>query len=125
MRNPLIKRLPRELKGDFRKYLVLFLLLTLTIGFVSGMFVANDSMLIAAADALVENNVEDGHFDLDEKPTDKLKEAIEDEGVSLYEQFYKELEEDVDGDGNPEADIRVFIVRQQVNTACLMYGKMP
>ncbi len=125
MRNPLIKRLPRELKGDFRKYLVLFLLLTLTIGFVSGMFVANDSMLIAAADALVENNVEDGHFDLDEKPTDKLKEAIEDEGVSLYEQLYKELEEDVDGDGNPEADIRVFIVRQQVNTACLMYGKMP
>jgi putative ABC transport system permease protein len=125
MRNPLIKRLPRELKGDFRKYLVLFLLLTLTIGFVSGMFVANDSMLIAAADALVENNVEDGHFDLDGKPTDKLKEAIEDEGVSLYEQFYKELEEDVDGDGDPEADIRVFIVRQQVNTACLMYGKMP
>ena len=125
MRNPLIKRLPRELKGDFRKYLVLFLLLTLTIGFVSGMFVANDSMLIAAADALVENNVEDGHFDLDEKSTDKLKEAIEDEGVSLYEQFYKEFEEDVDGDGNPEADIRVFIVRQQVNTACLMYGKMP
>ncbi|MCR4832131.1 MAG: permease [Butyrivibrio sp.] len=125
MRNPLIKRLPRELKGDFRKYLVLFLLLTLTIGFVSGMFVANDSMLMAAADALVENNVEDGHFDLDEKPTDKLIEAIEDEGVSLYEQFYKELEEDVDGDGNPEADIRVFIVRQQVNTACLMYGKMP
>ena len=44
MRNPLWKRLPRELKSDFGKYIVIFLFMTLTIGFVSGFLVADDSM---------------------------------------------------------------------------------
>ena len=38
MINPLIKRVPKELIGEWRKYLVIFLLLSMTIGFVSGMF---------------------------------------------------------------------------------------
>lgn len=45
VRNPLIKRIPKELIGDWKKYLVVFLFLVLTIGFVSGMYVANESML--------------------------------------------------------------------------------
>gem|GEM_PF-4761337 len=36
MRNPLIKRLPRELKGDIGKYLVIFLFMTMLISLVSG-----------------------------------------------------------------------------------------
>ena len=36
MKNPLNKRLPREFRKDFGKYLVIFLLLVITIGFVSG-----------------------------------------------------------------------------------------
>ena len=47
IKNPLIKRIPRELLGDWKKYLVVALFLILTIGFVSGMYVANESMLIA------------------------------------------------------------------------------
>ena len=125
MRNPLTKRLPREFKSNFKKYLVLFLLLTLTIGFVSGMFVANDSMLISATNAQVIYNVEDGHFELEKEPTDKLLDAISDEGISLYEQYYKDFDEDLDFDGNAEAKIRVFKIRQEVNLACLMYGNMP
>lgn len=31
MRNPLIKRLPRELKGDVGKYLVIFLFMTIIV----------------------------------------------------------------------------------------------
>lgn len=54
MKNPLWKRLPRELKSDFGKYIVIFLFLTLTIGFVSGFLVADDSML-AAYDEGFEN----------------------------------------------------------------------
>ena len=45
--NPLTRRIPRELAGDWRKYLVVFLFLVLTIGFVSGMYVANESMMRA------------------------------------------------------------------------------
>ena len=38
IKNPLRKRVVRELLGDWRKYLVVFLFLVLTIGFVSGLF---------------------------------------------------------------------------------------
>ena len=38
-KNPLNKRVPRELKQDIGKYLALLLFLTLTIGFVSGFLV--------------------------------------------------------------------------------------
>ena len=50
IKNPLIRRIPKELIGDWKKYLVVFLFLVLTIGFVSGMYVANESMLTAADD---------------------------------------------------------------------------
>lgn len=43
MRNPLNKRLPRELKSEFGKYLVIFLLLAGSISFVSGFLVADGS----------------------------------------------------------------------------------
>lgn len=45
MKNPLNRRLPRELKGEMGKYMVIFLFMMLTIGFTSGYFVANSSML--------------------------------------------------------------------------------
>ncbi len=44
MKNPLTKRLPREFRKEFGKYLVIFLLL-ITIGFVSGFLVADGSMI--------------------------------------------------------------------------------
>lgn len=47
-KNPLARRIMRELAGDWKKYLVVSLFLILTIGFVSGMYVANGSMEAAA-----------------------------------------------------------------------------
>ena len=38
MKNPLRKRLPRELKEDFGKYLVIFLFMVLLISLVSGLW---------------------------------------------------------------------------------------
>ena len=40
-KNPLMKRIPRELRKDLGKYIVLFLFLALMIGFVSGHMVAD------------------------------------------------------------------------------------
>ena len=60
-KNPLIKRILRELSGDWKKYLVVALFLILTIGFVSGMYVANGSMLKAAEDGKTKYKLEDGH----------------------------------------------------------------
>lgn len=51
MKNPLNRRLPRELKGEMGKYMVIFLFMMLTIGFTSGYFVANSSMLQASEES--------------------------------------------------------------------------
>ncbi len=75
-KNPLMKRIPRELIGDWRKYLVVSLFLILTIGFVSGMYVANESMLSAATSGAEKYKLEDGHFELNEKATPELLNAI-------------------------------------------------
>ncbi len=74
--NPLVKRIPKELLGDWRKYLVVSLFLILVIGFVSGMYVANESMMTAANNGISEYKLEDGHFELKEKADEELLSAI-------------------------------------------------
>lgn len=75
--NPLTRRIPRELAGDWRKYLVVFLFLVLTIGFVSGMYVANESMMRASVDGVTTYKLEYGHFELSRAADDTLLAAIE------------------------------------------------
>ena len=95
--NPLIKRVPKELLGEWRKYLVIFLLLSLTIGFVSGMYVANHSMLISIANANRDNKLEDGHFELEEKASDEFIKAIESgEKIDLRAYFIDEAHKEID-----------------------------
>lgn len=131
MRNPLVKRIPRELVGDWRKYLVVALFLILTIGFVSGMYVANNSMMIAAEDGKETYKLEDGHFELSVKADSALKSEIEKESeeqsvpVKLYENFFKNVEEDKDCDGTAEGTMRVYAENQQINLASLLEGRYP
>ncbi len=62
MKNPLRRRLLRDLKSEFGKYLVIFLLLAVSIGVVSGMTVSADSMIAAYNESFTKYNIEDGHF---------------------------------------------------------------
>ena len=221
VKNPLLKRIPRELLGDWKKYLVVSLFLILTIGFVSGMYVANGSMMKSADEGVSKYKLEDGHFELesnadedmlsaiqsgekadvkqyyldeakaelDEKfgeefeaqmkqsllaqgldealvtsmlPTaitqakedgtyqkayDEAWEAILEEideeyadaeevyelndsdfqsvPVTVYENFYRNEEEDNDNDGESDGTIRVYAKTEEVNLACLMEGRFP
>ena len=88
MRNPLTKRIPREIKNDLGKYIALFLFLILSIGFISGFLVAGDSMKSAFDNSFEKYNVEDGHFCLAAEIDDKTKENVENLGVKLYKNFY-------------------------------------
>lgn len=76
-KNPLNKRIIREFAGDFRKYLVVGFFLILTIGFVSGVYVANDSMEQAINTGYLNNKLEDGHFELESRADSELTAAIE------------------------------------------------
>ena len=92
MRNPLIKRLPRELKSEFGKYLVIFLFLGGVIALVSGFLVASSSMATAYDESFEKYNIEDGNFELAAEADDTLIETLEKEDVTIYQNFYVEGE---------------------------------
>lgn len=103
VKNPLMKRVPREMLGDWKKYLVVSLFLILTIGFVSGMYVANGSMMKAANQGVMKYKMEDGHFELENKADNKLISAIESGKKADVKQYYldtakKELDEEFKGE---------------------------
>ena len=152
MRNPLWRRIPKELKEELGKYIVIFLFMVITTGMVSGFMVAGESMKKTYDNTFDKYNVEDGHFDLSDEASDNMKGNIEDEGVKLYDMSYYELPmskigSDSDGnsgnvEGNAETKddtedsendatddggrtLRIFAPRHDVNKMCLMDGEFP
>lgn len=204
IKSPLKKRVPRELLGEWHKYLVIALFLIIMIGFISGMYVANNSMLTSAEKKKIEYNLEDGSFELDDKASEKMLNALEkgekadvkqfyldkayeeadkevkkavDEAfpeefigsdeynealddaieeahkevekevdeeydkaadkydlenpdykavpIKIYENFYKDVEEDRDGDGEKDGTVRVFKDRTDVDLYSIHEGEMP
>ena len=119
MKSPLRKRLPRELKGEIGKYLVVLILMIATIGFVSGFLVADGSMIKAYNEGFEKYKIEDGNFRVKKKITKAQQENIEKNGVTLYENFY--LEEALDNGST----MRIFKNREEINLVCLMEGKLP
>ena len=119
MKSPLRKRLPRELKSEIGKYLVVFILMVATIGFVSGFLVADGSMITAYNEGFEKYNIEDGNFRTAEQIYKTQREEIEELGVKLYDNFY--LEEPLDNGGT----MRIFKNREEINKVCLMDGELP
>ena len=118
-RNPLMKRIPRELRKDKGKYVVLFLFLALTIGFVSGFLVADGSMIKTYNDSFSKYKIENGHFITSLKLTSKAIENIEEEDVKLCEMFYKDKVTDND------RTVRLYKIRREMNLADVMEGRLP
>ena len=111
IKNPLGKRVGRELLGDWQKYLVVFLFLVLTIGFVSGMYVANESMMSTIREGTEKYKLEYGHFELSSRADDALLAAIATGEKADVKQFYtdkaqKELDEKFESEFNKEFDAK-------------------
>ena len=122
IKDPLIKRVPRELRSEAGKYIVIFLFITMMISAVSGMLVAGGSMKQAYEDGFEKYNIEDGNFELTEKANADTISKIEDgkEKLTVYENFYVEEEtKEVD------STVRVFKPRKDVDKVCVMEGRLP
>ena len=119
MKNPLKKRLLRELTGDIGKYIVIFVLLVFSIGFVSGFIVAGESMIRAYNESFEKYSIEDGNFRTEEALSAPQKQWIEKKGVSVYENFY--VEKDFDNG----TKLRIFANREEVDRVCVMDGRLP
>lgn len=120
MKNPLRKRLPRELRSDIGKYGALFCFLVIMIGFISGFLVSDISLKTAYDNSFEQYNVEDGHFTFLRKADQKqLNRTAKEYNVTITSLFYndKTLK-----DGSA---IRIYPMRKKVNQACLMDGDFP
>lgn len=128
MRNPLIKRIPRELKSDWHKYLVIILFMVIMIGVISGMYVGHDSMLAAVYDGRESLNLEDGSFELSKKASAELLDGISSGEKADVRAYYIDK-------GNKEADKEVAkaideklneqvteVIEAGVRTQCTAYG---
>lgn len=120
MKNPLIKRFPRELKSELGKYLIIFLFIAGTISIVSGWNVAGRSISKAYDESFEKYSIEDGNFELYSEADDSLISDLETDNLNICENFYIER-------NTKEADstLRVFHKRDKINLECLMDGEFP
>ena len=119
MRNPLIKRLPREFISEITKYLVIFAFMVGTIGLVSGFLVAGSSLKQSYDESFEKYNIEDGNFELLNEADDNLINTLEEQDLKIYDNNY--IEEDSVND----SVIRLFLNRKDVNKVCIMEGELP
>lgn len=124
MKNPLNKRVPRELKGEWHKYLVIFLFLTLVIGFTSGMYVANKSMLKAHDESIEKYKREDGYLQFSDSASEELINKLEENKVSIYENYFKQTDEKLSST-DKEIEIRVYKKQDEIDLACVLKGRLP
>lgn len=119
VKNPLNKRLLRELRSEAGKYAVIAILLIATIGFVSGFLVADYSMIAAYKEGFEKYHIEDGHFRVENALNRAQVKTLTDAGVTLYDLHYREaaLENG--------STLRIYPDRTRVNTICLMQGALP
>ena len=90
IKNPLVKRIPREFLSDWKKYIVVVILLVVIIGVTAGINVANNSMMYAL-DNLEENtNLEDGYVVLKNRASDEFIKAVENGELADIKGYYKE-----------------------------------
>lgn len=128
MRNPLVKRIPKELASDWHKYLVIIIFMVVMIGVISGMYVGHDSMLYSIEKGREELKLEDGSFELKEKASPKLIEAISKGKMADVRQYFidegiKEADEEVAEAVEKELNDQVTAaIEEGVRAQCQAYG---
>lgn len=127
MKNPIYKRIPREIKSEFGKYLALFLFIALTAGLISGYIVANRSMIKAYDKSYTNERIENGHFSIAMEPDSRFDESLnktaKKEKIRISKQFYKQK---TIKEGNLKDNIyRIYKNRNSINKIEIMKGNMP
>lgn len=121
MKNPLRKRILRELKQDSAKYIAIFLMMVMLISICSGMRVSNESLKKAYYDSFELYTLEDGHITFDKEIPEELINELENRGnIKLYENKY--IDEDVTG---TDKTVRIFRMSDEINNSCLLSGEYP
>ncbi len=120
MRNPMNRRLPRELKADFGKYLVIFLFLVMVVSVVSGFLVANAGIADAYTRNMRESRMEDGHLAFNVRPDEEFLQKLAAGADADFHRADFFEEEDADG-----TTFRVYRFNEEVNVPEVTDGRLP
>jgi len=126
IKNPLRKRILRDINKEKGKYISIFLFLTLMIAVVSGMLVSSYSMIHAYDAGIEKYKLEDGHFALNAKMSvDDVQKIADkaDEPSTIYEQYYYNF--DYTLNDNDDYSIRIYKNRKALNTYSIFEGHAP
>ena len=121
MRDPLNKRLGRQLREELGKYVIIFLFFVMMIGAVSGFIISDTGMINAYNESFEKYNIEDGNLEFTLDPDkDTIEDIEKDGGIKLYENFYKDEETD-----SFDSTLRIYGERDEIDRLCLWEGEFP
>ena len=118
MNRVLRKRLLRDLKSNFLRYLALVLLIVMGMYVVVSVVGAADTIIIGSTDKAEENQVEDGQFEVFLPLTEEQEKELTDTGVDLEKMFSIDVEA---WDGSV---VRLMKNRENINLIDLDEGHM-
>ena len=115
----------REIKSSLARYLAIFSIVALGVGFFAGLKDTKASMVAEARDYLSEHNMYDyqllSSYGIDD---DSVKLAEQTEGVSGAEASIQ-VDVLVDDDGDNEQVLKAISIPENINTIGLAEGRMP
>ena len=119
MNKVLNKRILRDLKANFARYLALLLMI------VAGMFIviavvgAAETIITGTNELVIENKVEDGQFSVFLPLTEKQEMELTDSGVTIEKMFSADMKM---ADGST---LRLMKIREKINLIHLDNGVLP
>ena len=123
MASPLNKRFGRELRNNIGKYLALFLMMLLAIGFTSGYLLAASSIQVILEDMRDTYNVEDGRFITDFETDESTIEKVEALGCKVYKNYSRDI--DLTTPDGAVSTARMYANRTEVDLPAYSDGKAP
>ena len=119
MNRVLNKRIFRDLKSNFLRYLALFLMIVMGMYIIVSVVGAAETVITRTEETGSINHVEDGQFSVFTQLTAQQEKAITDKGVTLEKMFSFDLE-------MPDNSVlRIFRVREKIDLIDLDYGRIP
>ncbi len=117
MNRVLRKRLRRELKTNFARYLALVLLIVMGMYIIVYVVASADTIIDGTAEHGKQNKVEDGQFGVFIPLTDEQEKEITDKGITLEQHF------SIDVTAKDGSKLRVFRKRNDIDLIELDSGK--
>lgn len=118
MQKILRKRVWRDLKENFLRYLALGLLIVLGMYLVVSLVGAADTIISGTKQMAEQNQCEDGQFGVFVPLSEQEKEHITRQGVTIEEMFY------LDFSIEDESTLRIYHNRQEINRIALDEGRL-